>query len=73
MVDFATTRILKFRISNVPNLDHARLDIDDTTILAHHITPDAGTTLAIGRTRHLVETDNQLDDRGAREVPGDDR
>jgi hypothetical protein len=31
--------ILKFRISNVPNLDHAWLDIDDTTVLAHGTTP----------------------------------
>ena len=38
MVDLATMGILKFRISDVPNLDHAWLDIDDTTILAHRIT-----------------------------------
>ena len=35
MVDLSTMRILEFRISDVLNLDHARLDIDDTTILAH--------------------------------------
>ena len=30
MVDLATMRILEFRISDVPNLDHARLDVDDS-------------------------------------------
>jgi hypothetical protein len=30
--------ILKLRISDVPDLDHAWFDIDDTTILAHRIT-----------------------------------
>jgi hypothetical protein len=34
-------RILKLRISDVPNLNHTRLDIDDTTVLAHRITPDS--------------------------------
>ena len=33
MIDFATMGILKFWIGNVPNLDHPRLDIDDTAIL----------------------------------------
>ena len=30
MADLATMRILEFRISDVPNLDHARLDVDDS-------------------------------------------
>ena len=30
MIDFATMEIFEYWIGNVPNLDHARLDIDDT-------------------------------------------
>jgi hypothetical protein len=41
MIDFVTMGIFKFWIGNVPNLDHARLDIDDTAILTHRITPTA--------------------------------
>src|SRR6187397_697936 len=28
-------RIFEFRVSNVPHFDHARLDVDDSAILAH--------------------------------------
>src|SRR5690242_3254959 len=49
MVDLATMRILKFWISNVPNLHHAWLDIDDTAILAHCSTPGDDTPDNAGR------------------------
>ena len=42
MIDFATMGTFKFWIGNVPNLDHPRLDIDDTAILTHRVTPKSG-------------------------------
>jgi hypothetical protein len=55
MVDLATMGILKFWIGNVPNLDHAWLDIDDTAILAHRTAPDVGTIAIRSDTPRIAQ------------------
>jgi hypothetical protein len=46
--------IFKFWIGNVPNLDHPWLDIDDTAILTHRVTPSSVALPATWKARRCV-------------------
>jgi hypothetical protein len=54
-------RVLEFRISDVLNFDHTRLEIYDTTVLAHHITPGTGRFGSTAIATDSVQSSEVLD------------